>query len=81
MQPNNINEQKLNELLKSASKSMGIPPEELKRRLQSGDAPSGRAGERLSRVLKNKEAMNELLNSPKAQAILKSLMNGSGSNG
>lgn len=81
MQDNNINEEKLNEMLQQASKKLGIPADQLKKKLQSGVVPDAQASNIISKMLNDKNAMEKLLNSPKARELIKKLMNGNNSNG
>ena len=77
MNNNNINEEKLNELLQTASKKMNISPEELRKRLEEknmmGKLGGANAG-MLNQALSNPKMAEKILASPKAQAILGKLM-------
>lgn len=76
VQPNNINEQKLNEMLLQASKKLGVPPEELKSKLQNGVIPNSKSSIDLQSLINDKDAINKMLQNPKAQELIKKLMNG-----
>ena len=81
MAQSNLNEQELNRLLNTASKKMNLPPEELKRRLQDGSIREQDPSGALARLLANPAQMKQMLETPKAQALLKKLMNGNGFHG
>jgi len=77
----NINEMKKNALLQMAGKQLGKDPSEIKEKLESGqvqDIVNGLSDEqkqKLSNVLQNPQALNNLLGSEQMQNLLKSLGN------
>ena len=61
-------------MLELAAARLGISPEELARRLHSGNISSIASGNsQLAKVLGDKQAMERLMNSPQAKALLASL--------
>lgn len=78
----NFSEQQLNQLLQMASKKMGTTPEELKKKLETNNVQETLKGmnandaAKIQQVLADPALTKKLLNSPQAQAILKSLMGG-----
>ncbi len=78
MSNNNMNDQKINEMLKKAAANLGTTPDELKRKLQSGSVSDIKGAERLNAVLGDKQAMNKLMNSPAVKQMLESLKKNGG---
>ena len=75
----NISEMKKNALLQMAGKKLGKDPGEIKEKLESGqmqDIVNGLSDEqkqKLSSVLQNPQALNNLLGSQQVQNLLKTL--------
>ena len=66
-------------MLELAAAKLGMPPDELAGRLQSGDVSSLAAGNsQLARVLGDRQAMERLMNSPQAKALLGALSKSQG---
>ena len=62
-------------LLQLASKQLGIPADQLKKQLQSGEfsnLPAGQAAQ-MKQVLSNPQLMQQMLQSPQAQQLLQQL--------
>lgn len=70
MDQKQVNSEQLSELLKTASGKLNIPEKDLMNKLKSGNIPS----DVVNQALKDPDKINEILNSPKAQAMLKKLM-------
>ncbi len=67
------------QMLALAASRLGMAPEELEKKLQSGDISSLASGNsQLARVLADKQALERLMNSPQARALLESLSKHSG---
>ena len=67
-------------LLKVASSKMGKDPVQLKKELSDGsyDQVLGAIGADQEKLMENRAAMEELLGSPRVQAILKEMLAGRG---
>lgn len=78
----NIDSSKADELLKVAGKKLGVPPEELKKQLESGkfDAAlknmSKSDAAKFNQVMKNPKLIEKLISAPQAQALYKKLTGG-----
>lgn len=68
------------ELLKTASKHLGIDPDQLKKSAQSGDLSgtlknlSPNDAKKIEKVLTDKNAAEKLLSTPKARELLKKFL-------
>lgn len=78
----NISPETINKLLAMAGQKMGTDPMKLKSQLEAGafedvikKMPKGQST-MVNSMLNNPQALQELLNSPKAQKLLKDLMGG-----
>lgn len=64
------------ELLKTASKKLGVEPNELKNKLERNDLNlKGVDMNKVNRILNNKEELEKVLNSQKAKELIKQFMN------
>lgn len=82
MNNQNISPETINQLLNLAGQKMGTDPMKLKAQLEQGafsdvlgKLPKGQ-GEMVSSMLNNPAALEKMLNTPKAQQMLKDLMGG-----
>jgi len=67
------------QMLSLAAAKLGISPQELENKLRSGNAESLlRGNSKLAAILSDRKAMEQLMNSPQAQALLKALTKSSG---
>ncbi len=79
MNVNGKNNSSVDKLAQKAGAAVGSPPEELKKAAQSGDLKkimsklTPQQSEQLRKVLADGEAAKRLLDSPQAQALIKSL--------
>lgn len=81
---NGFSDSDMQQLLEIASSKLGISPEKLKQQAESGkiedalgNLSSGQANQ-LKQLMSNPQAINMLLKSPQAQAVIKNLMKGRG---
>lgn len=76
----NLSQEQMNRLLGVAGKKMGIDPENLKAQMDSGQLDgilqglSGDQREKISGLMQNPAAMQQLISDPKVQQLLKGLM-------
>lgn len=77
-----IDPSKAGELLNIASKKLNIPPEELKKQLESGKFDAALNGmsksdaSKFNQVMKNPKLIEKMLSAPQAQALYKKLTGG-----
>nr|WP_317413431.1 hypothetical protein [uncultured Solibaculum sp.] len=75
----NISSEKLNELLGMASKKLNTNPQRLRQAAQNGELEklfsslSPQQQKRLTRLMNDRQAAEQALNSPQAQQILRNL--------
>ena len=82
MKLSDFDPQKLNGLLQTVSQKLGVPPEQLRRDLQTGKfdtalrsmSPDDSA--KLQQALKNPQMVEKLMSTPQAQALYKKLTGG-----
>ena len=84
---NDIPQQKLDDLLKAASKKLGLDPEKVKSQMSNPDAASevmskskGIDSSQLKSVLNDPKTLEGILNSPKGRKLIEELLGG-GKNG
>lgn len=76
----NFSQEQLNRLLGVAGKKMGIDPENLKTQMESGKLDgilqglSGDQRDKISGLMNDPAAMQQLISDPKVQQLLKGLM-------
>lgn len=76
----NLSQDQLNRLLGVAGKKMGIDPENLKTQMESGKLDgilqglSGDQRDKISGLMHDPAAMQQLISDPKVQQLLKGLM-------
>lgn len=73
MNSNNFSDEKLEKMIKAASNGTGISAEELKKRLDDGNLKGLRNvdSDKLNRILSDPAAVEKIMSSPAAQALLK----------
>ncbi|HAJ98096.1 MAG TPA: hypothetical protein DCO72_10225 [Ruminococcus sp.] len=82
MKLSDFDSQKLNNLLQAVSQKLGVPPEQLRRDLQSGKFDSALRGmsaedsAKLQQALKNPQMVEKLMSTPQAQALYRKLTGG-----
>ena len=80
MERPSMNNEQLRNVLGAVSGKLGVTPDELQQALQSGrlDAAMKNMGkneqQKLSSIMKNKEQMEKIMNSPQAKAVYEKLM-------
>lgn len=80
MERPSMNNEQLRNVLSAVSGKLGVTPDELQQALQSGrlDAAMKNMGkneqQKLSSIMKNKEQMEKIMNSPQAKALYEKLM-------
>ena len=67
----NISQDKLNDMLSIAAKKLGTSPDKLKNQLQSGNLDALKSNKNLMSILNDSSRVNEILNNPQVQSILK----------
>lgn len=82
MDKNNINSNQLNGLLNVVSKKIGVPPEQLRKELESGKFDSAISAMNKSdamkfqQAVKNPAIIEKMMSTPQAQALYKKLSGG-----
>ncbi len=72
-QKNNLESGQMEHLLRMAAEKLGTDPQTLEAKLRQGGVPGGPGMERLQQIMGDPQAVQSLLRSPQAQALLKSL--------
>lgn len=79
MKMNNVDPQKMNALLQVVGGKLNIPPEQLKKELESGKFDSALNGmkpseaEKFNAVMKNPKLLDSIMSTPQAQELYKKL--------
>lgn len=73
MNSNNFSDEKLEKMIKAASNGTGISAEELKKKLSDGNLKGLKNvdSDKLNRILSDPAAVEKIMSSPAAQALLK----------
>ena len=79
MERKNLNPKQVDQLLRAASKKLGVPPEQLKSELESGKYDkvlknmSQKDSAMLQKVMQNPKMVEKLISSPQAKALYQKL--------
>lgn len=82
MNNQNLDSKKLNELIGMASQKLGTDPQKLKAQLEKGAFDdviknlNSKQSNQINQLLNNPKALEQVLNTPQAQKLLRDLMGG-----
>lgn len=82
MEQRDLNKEKVELLLNKASRKLGCSPSELQAQLQKGQLDAAlknvtpEQSAKINRLISNPKALDEVLKSPQAQALIKQLTQG-----